>query len=152
MGSRGEVTQEFFGGGVDDGDVVVLGQYQDAGSVMLAASDADVVQAAVDAQGDSAGLVDAVGAHSLVGVDEATWVCFRSACVDHCWVAWGWAPPGCTRSKLKPLPGHWLRWLSMASNRRPALARRSVFHWAHQGCQGKFSPVPPEQSPNKTSE
>lgn len=39
--------------------MVVLGEDQDAGSVVVAA-DADVVQAAVDAQGDGAGLVDAV--------------------------------------------------------------------------------------------
>jgi len=50
-GVEGEVAQDFSGGGVDDGDVVVLGQDQDAGSVVMA-SDADVVQAAVDAQGD----------------------------------------------------------------------------------------------------
>ena len=42
--------------GVDDGDVVVLDKDQDAGSV-VGAADADVVQAAVDAQGDCSCLV-----------------------------------------------------------------------------------------------
>ena len=41
-GVEGEVAQDFSGGGVDDGDVVVVGQDQDAGSVVVAA-DADVV-------------------------------------------------------------------------------------------------------------
>jgi MFS family permease len=48
---EGEVTQGFSGGGVDDSDVEVLDQDQDAGSTVDAA-DADVVQASVDAQGD----------------------------------------------------------------------------------------------------
>ncbi|WP_142389997.1 hypothetical protein [Mycobacterium sp. shizuoka-1] len=52
---------------------MVLGQDQDAGSVVVAA-DADVVQAAVDAQGDGSGLVDAVGADAVVGVDAGCWV------------------------------------------------------------------------------
>lgn len=52
---------------------MVLGKDQDAGSVVVAA-DADVVQAAVDAQGDGSGLVDAVGAHAVVGVDACCWV------------------------------------------------------------------------------
>ncbi|GAY17978.1 hypothetical protein MSZK_47040 [Mycobacterium sp. shizuoka-1] len=72
-GVEGEVAEDFSGGGVDDGDVVVLGQDQDAGSVVVAA-DADVVQAAVDAQGDGSGLVDAVGADAVVGVDAGCWV------------------------------------------------------------------------------
>lgn len=42
-GVEGEVAQEFSGGGVDDSDVEVVGQDQDAGSV---------VEASVDAQGD----------------------------------------------------------------------------------------------------
>jgi hypothetical protein len=45
------VTQGFSGGGVDDSDVEVLDQDQDAGSTVDAA-DADVVQASVDARGD----------------------------------------------------------------------------------------------------
>ena len=50
-GVKGEVAEDFSGGGVDDGDFEVLGEDQDAGSVVDAA-DADVLQAAVDAQGD----------------------------------------------------------------------------------------------------
>ena len=49
-GVEGEFSLEFTGGGVDDSDVEVLDEDQDAGSVVDAA-DADVVQAAVDAQG-----------------------------------------------------------------------------------------------------
>ncbi|RFZ15659.1 hypothetical protein DSM43518_00211 [Mycobacterium marinum] len=45
------MAQEFSGGGVDDSDVEVVGQDQDPGSV-VGASDADVVEASVDAQGD----------------------------------------------------------------------------------------------------
>jgi hypothetical protein len=43
-GVDGEVAPGFSGGGIDDRDVVVLGQDQEAGSVVLAA-DADVVLA-----------------------------------------------------------------------------------------------------------
>ena len=50
-GVEDEVAEYFSGGGVDDFDVVVLGEDQDAGSVVDAA-DADVVEASVDAQGD----------------------------------------------------------------------------------------------------
>ena len=80
-GVEGEVSQYFSGGGVDDGDVVVLDEDQDAGSVVVAA-DADVVEAAVGAQGDCSCLVDAVGADSVVGVDAGCWVGFGSAGVD----------------------------------------------------------------------
>ena len=59
-------------------------QDQDAGSVVDAA-DADVVQAAVDAQGDGSGLVDAVGADAVVGVDASCWIGFGSAGVDGGW-------------------------------------------------------------------
>lgn len=78
-----EVAQDFSGGGVDDGDVVVLDEDEDAGSVVMAA-DADVVQASVDAQGDGSGLIDAVGAHAVVGVDAGCWVGFGAAGVDDC--------------------------------------------------------------------
>jgi hypothetical protein len=50
-GVEDELAEEFAGGGVDDSDGEVLDEDQDAGSVVDAA-DADVVQAAVDAQGD----------------------------------------------------------------------------------------------------
>jgi hypothetical protein len=61
-----------------------VGQDQDAGSV-VDASDADVVQVSVDAQGDGSGLVDAVGADAVVGVDAGCWVGFGSAGVDGGW-------------------------------------------------------------------
>jgi hypothetical protein len=54
---------------------------QDAGSVVVSA-DADVVQAPVDAQGDGAGLVDAVGADAVAGVGAGAGVCFGSGLVD----------------------------------------------------------------------
>ena len=82
-GVEGEVAQDVAGGGVDDGDVVVVGQDEDAGSVVVA-SDSDVVQAAVDAQGDGSGLVDAVGAYSVVGVESSCGVGFGAAGVDDC--------------------------------------------------------------------
>ena len=80
-GVEGEVSEYFSGGGVDDFDVVVLDEDQDAGSVVDAA-DADVVEASVDAQGDVAGFADAVGADAFVGVDAGCWVGFGSAGVD----------------------------------------------------------------------
>lgn len=39
----------------------------------MVAADADVVQASVDAQGDGAGLVGAVGAYAVVGIDAGCW-------------------------------------------------------------------------------
>jgi hypothetical protein len=80
-GVEGEVAQYFSGGGVDDFDVVVLDEDQDAGSVVDAA-DADVVQASVDAQGDGSGLAYAVGADAVVGVDAGCWVGFGACGVD----------------------------------------------------------------------
>ncbi|MET4432033.1 hypothetical protein [Mycolicibacterium sp. 624] len=62
----------------------VLDQDQDAGSVVVAA-DGDVVQSAVDAQGDCSGLVDAVGADAVVGVDACGGVGFEAAGVDDRW-------------------------------------------------------------------
>src|SRR5688572_5506597 len=65
-----QVAEELAGGGVDDADVQVLDEQQDVGSGEGSA-DADVVQAAVDAQRDAAGLVDFVVAVSVVGVTGA---------------------------------------------------------------------------------
>src|SRR4051794_13551080 len=59
-------AEELAGGGVDDADVEVLDEQQDAGSG-VGSSDADVVQSAVVAQGDGAGVVDAVAADPFVG-------------------------------------------------------------------------------------
>ena len=76
-----EVSEDFSGGGVDDGDVEFLGEDQDAGSVVNTA-DADVVEASVDAECDGGGLVDAVGADPVVGVDSGGGVGFGSTVVD----------------------------------------------------------------------
>ena len=83
-GVEGEVAQYFSGGGVDDFDVEVLDEDQDAGSVVDAA-DADVVQAPVDAQCDGSGSVDAVGSDAVVGVDAGCWVGFGPAGVGGGW-------------------------------------------------------------------
>jgi len=68
-------SHELAGGGVDDSDVQVLGEDQDAGSVAVSA-DPDVVQAPDDAQVYGAGLVDAVGADAVVSVGAGAEVCF----------------------------------------------------------------------------
>lgn len=67
-GVDGEVADELAGGRVDDPDVEVVDEHENAGSGVCAA-DADVVQAAVDAQRQGAVGVDAVGAHPLVAVE-----------------------------------------------------------------------------------
>ena len=46
------------------------------------AADADVVQASVVAQGDGSGVVDAVGADPVVGVDAGGGVCVGPCGVD----------------------------------------------------------------------
>ena len=66
-GVEGEFAEEFAGGGVDDADVEVLNEQDDVGSG-VGSSDADVVEPAVVAQGDHAGVVDAVAADAVVGV------------------------------------------------------------------------------------
>jgi hypothetical protein len=67
VGVEGEVAEQFAGGGVDDADVAVGGEQGDAGSG-VGSADADVVEPAVVAQGDVAGLVDDVVADPPVGV------------------------------------------------------------------------------------
>src|SRR5687768_18364279 len=69
-GVDGELAEELAGGGVDDADVQVLDEQQDVGSG-VGPTDADVVQASGDAQGDAPGGVDLVGADPVVGVDGA---------------------------------------------------------------------------------
>ena len=64
---EGEVAEEFAGGGVDDADVQVGDEHEDGGSGVFAA-EADVVEAAVVAQGEASGLVDAVVADPPVAV------------------------------------------------------------------------------------
>ena len=68
FGVDGEGADDFAGGGVDDADVEVVDEQDDAGSVE-GSSDADVVELAVDAQGDAAG-VDAVVAEAELGVES----------------------------------------------------------------------------------
>jgi hypothetical protein len=65
-GVEGEVAEEFAGGGVDDADVEVVDE-EDDGGLGVGSADADVVEAAVVAEGDGAGLVDAVVADAVVG-------------------------------------------------------------------------------------
>ncbi|MEQ7011214.1 hypothetical protein ABN028_34095 [Actinopolymorpha sp. B17G11] len=65
-----EFAEEFAGGGVDDADVEVLGEYEDAGSG-VGSADADGVERSLVAQGDLAGFVDAVVAEAVVGVGVA---------------------------------------------------------------------------------
>jgi hypothetical protein len=60
---EGELAEEFAGGDVDDADVQVLDEQEDVGSG-LGSADADVVQAAVVAEGDDAGAVDATAART----------------------------------------------------------------------------------------
>jgi hypothetical protein len=66
VGVEDELAEEFSGGGVDDADLEVLDEQDDAGS-RVGSADADVVQAAVVPQRDRAGLVDAVVPDPFVG-------------------------------------------------------------------------------------
>jgi hypothetical protein len=70
-----EVADEFAGGGVDDPDVEVADEHENAGSG-VGSADADVVQSAVDPQGQAAVGVDAVGADPLVAVESLPGGCF----------------------------------------------------------------------------
>lgn len=87
-GVDGEFAEQFAGGGVDDPDVEVVGEQEDAG-LGVGSADADVVEAAVDAQGDGAAGVDAVVTDPVVGVGVAAagWGGFGRV-----WSAWlGWS-------------------------------------------------------------
>jgi hypothetical protein len=66
-GVDGEVAEEFSGGGVDDADVVFVDEERYVGSG-VGSSEADVVEPAVEAEGDGAAVVDDVVADSVVGV------------------------------------------------------------------------------------
>lgn len=66
-GVEGEVAENFAGGGVDDADVEVVDERDDVGSGELFV-DADVVESAVVADGDVAGLADSVVSDAVVGV------------------------------------------------------------------------------------
>ena len=69
-GVEDQVAEEFAGGGVDYADVQVLDEHEDVGSG-VGSSDADVVESALDAEGDDAGVIDAVVADPGVGVGFA---------------------------------------------------------------------------------
>jgi hypothetical protein len=62
--------------------VKVLGEQDDGGSG-VGSADADVVELAVDPQGDGAGVVDLVVADAVVGVGGPVggWCGFRACCV-----------------------------------------------------------------------
>jgi hypothetical protein len=62
-----QLAQQLAGGRVDDADVEVVDEQQDGGSG-VGSADADVVEAAVDPQGDLAVGVDAVVPDAVVGV------------------------------------------------------------------------------------
>jgi hypothetical protein len=62
-----QLAQQLAGGRVDDADLEVLDEQQDGGSG-VGSADTDVVEAAVDPQGDLAVGVDAVVPDAVVGV------------------------------------------------------------------------------------
>jgi len=70
VGVEDQLADELAGAGVDDADLQVLDEEQDAGSG-VGPADADVVEFPVVAEGDEAGGVDVVGADAVVGVGAA---------------------------------------------------------------------------------
>ena len=94
-GVEGEVAEDLAGGGVDDADVEVGDEEEDGGSG-VGSSEADVVEAAVVAEGDAAGGVDAVAADAVVVVVAAvTGGGFGSGPVDDAgWGVVGQGPVG----------------------------------------------------------
>ena len=62
-----QLADEVAGSSVDNPDVQVAGEHQDRGPGVLAAG-ADVVEFPVEAEGELAGRVGAVGADAVVGV------------------------------------------------------------------------------------
>ena len=90
VGVDGELSDDFSGGGVQHGDVVVLDQQQDSGSG-VGAADGDVSEFAGVAECDDAVFADFVVSDAVVWVvSEASWCCFRHALVAGCWgrVVW----------------------------------------------------------------
>lgn len=69
-GVDGEFVDEFAGDGVDDVDVQVVDEHEDAGSGVGSAH-SDVVQFSVDAEGEFSVFVDAVVSDSVVRVAAA---------------------------------------------------------------------------------
>ena len=79
FGVEDQFAEELAGCCVDDADLEVLDEQDDAGSG-VGSADADVVQSAVVPQGDRAGVVDAVVSDPFVGVG----VCGRAGqCLGH---------------------------------------------------------------------
>jgi hypothetical protein len=70
VGVEGQFAQEFTGGGVDDADLEILDEHDDVGPG-VGSPDADVMESTGVAQGDDAGVVDAVVADPVVGVGVA---------------------------------------------------------------------------------
>jgi hypothetical protein len=70
VGVEGEFARELAGGSVDDPDVQVLDEHEHVGSG-VGPADADVVEPPGVAEGDDAGVIDAVGADAVVGVAGA---------------------------------------------------------------------------------
>src|SRR5687768_1582004 len=66
----GELAEQFAGGGVDDPDVVAVDELEDWGSGVLGA-DADVMEPAVEAEGELAFAVDFVVEDAVVGLGAA---------------------------------------------------------------------------------
>ena len=64
-GVKGEVAEEFSGGGVDDADVEVVDEHDDVGSG-VGSSDADVVEGAGVAEGDGSCVADDVVSDPVV--------------------------------------------------------------------------------------
>jgi hypothetical protein len=67
VGVDDQLAQQLAGGRVDDADVEVVDEQQDGGSG-VGSADTDVVEVAVDPQGDLAVGVDAVVPDAVVGV------------------------------------------------------------------------------------
>ena len=85
-GVEGELAEEFSGGGVDDVDVEIVDE-QDNGGSGVGSPDSDVVESAVDAQGDGSGFVDAVVADPVVAAGV---LAGAGGCFGHRVVAGGW--------------------------------------------------------------
>ena len=77
-----QLAQQLAGGCVDDADLEVLDEQQDGGSG-VGSADTDVVEAAVDPQGDLAVGVDAVVPDAVVGVVTCGGSGFGAGLVGH---------------------------------------------------------------------
>lgn len=100
VGVGGELAEEFAGNGVDDSDVQVLDEQDDWVPALflsgfdhnerrllslVGSADADVAELAGDAQGDGAGLVDAVVADPVVGCRRGSpWQGLGHGVIERC--------------------------------------------------------------------